>query len=66
MKVSGQFHAPADLPSGKDHPIPTEGKVVGPHNLSGGFGELETPCFCQKSSHKSEVQLVDQSLYPNS
>jgi len=58
MEVSGQFHAQANLPSGKDHPIPTEGKLVGPHNLSGGFGELEISSFCQKSSHNSDVQLV--------
>jgi len=58
MEVGGQFQAPADLPSGKDHPIPTEGKLVGSHNLSGGFGELEISCFFQKSSHNSDVQLV--------
>jgi len=58
MEVSGQFHAPADLPSGKDHPIPTEGNLVGTHNLPGGYGKLEISCFYKKSSHNSDVQLV--------
>jgi hypothetical protein len=32
--VSGQLHAPATLPSGKEPPVPLERRVGGPQNLS--------------------------------
>jgi hypothetical protein len=44
MEVSGQLHAPAALPPGKEHPVPIEfRRLDGPQNRYGrGGGEI--PC----------------------
>jgi hypothetical protein len=39
MEVSGQLHAPATLPSGKEPLVPTGQEAGGPQNRSGRGGE---------------------------
>jgi hypothetical protein len=42
MEVSGQLHAPAALPPGKEAPIPLDRTLGGPQSLSGRCGEEKT------------------------
>jgi hypothetical protein len=39
MEVSGQLHAPAALPPGKEPLIPTDRRLDGPQSWSGRGGE---------------------------
>jgi hypothetical protein len=39
MEVSGQLHAPAALPSGKQSPVPTAQKLGGPQSWYGRYEE---------------------------
>jgi hypothetical protein len=39
MEVSGQLHAPAALPPGKEPPVPIDTRLSGPQSSSGRGGE---------------------------
>jgi hypothetical protein len=41
MEVSGQLHAPAALPAGKEPLVPLDRKLGGPQSRSGRGGEEE-------------------------
>jgi len=53
MDVSGQLHAQADLPPGKEPPVPTgEGTECGVQNRSGHCGkESSTHRSCSTTNH---------------
>jgi len=57
MKVSGELHAPAALPPGKDPLYPLDTRLCGPQSWSGRGGE-------EKKSHMSLLGIEHQSSGP--
>jgi hypothetical protein len=49
MEVSGQIHAPAALPLGKEPPVPLD-RLGGLQNRSGTSGEETNPCIYRESN----------------
>jgi hypothetical protein len=50
MEVSGQFHVPAALPTGKEHLYPMYRKPSGPQSRPGRDGEEKNPSSCRESN----------------
>jgi hypothetical protein len=48
MEVSGQLHAPAALPAGKELLLAIVYEAGKPQSLSGGCGEEKNPFPCRK------------------
>jgi hypothetical protein len=64
MEVSGQFHSPAALPSGKEPPHPLDRRLGGPQSRSGHCVERKNsqppPVIEPRSSDRP---ALSQSLY---